>query len=281
MTTTSSHSYQSLSPAGFHTLRYTEWGTGDRVVVCVHGLTRNGRDFDKLAEALAAAGFRVVCPDVVGRGQSDWLPRPELYGYPQALADTAVLLAKLNARELFWVGTSMGGLMGLMLAAQPHTPLRKLVLNDVGPFIPKAALERLATYVGADPRFASLAEVEAYLRRVHAPFGNLSDDDWLAMAQHSNRQLPDGSYALAYDLAIAAAFKGPLTDLNLWPLWPMVQVPTLLLRGAQSDLLLAETAMQMTQLGPKPRLIEFAECGHAPALMSEAQIRPIVEFLSA
>jgi pimeloyl-ACP methyl ester carboxylesterase len=273
--------YPSLSPAGPHQLHAAAWGNpAGRLTICVHGLTRNSRDFDFLAMRLAERGRYVVCPDVVGRGRSDWLARPELYGYPQALADMAALFTRLgNPTSYDWVGTSMGGLMGLMLAAQPTTAIRKLVLNDIGPFIPKAALERLADYVGANPQFIGMAEAESYLRKVHAPFGITEDAQWRHLATHSVRPDAQGGLRLHYDPAIAAAFTGPLQDVNLWPLWDMIKVPTLLLRGADSDLLTAETAAEMTRRGPCARLIEFANCGHAPALMNAQQIDSILTFL--
>lgn len=274
-------SFLGLSAAGFHTVVYHEHGVpGGRVTVCVHGLTRNGRDFDRLAAALASDGRHIICPDIVGRGQSDWLPRPELYSYPQYLADMAVLLGKLGDVEVDWVGTSMGGLIGLMLAAQPHTPIRKLVLNDIGPFVPQAALARLAGYVGQAPEFSTAEELEAYIRRIHAPFGLKEEADWQELARNSSRSLPDGRLALAYDPAIGLAFQGPLTDVNLWLLYDMIRCPVLVLRGAQSDLLLPETAAEMTRRGPQAQLVEFAGCGHAPALFDPAQINVVRAFLS-
>lgn len=274
--------YSSLSPAGPYQLHAAAWGnpTG-RLTICVHGLTRNGRDFDKLATALAERGRYVVCPDVVGRGRSDWLPRAELYGYPQALADITALLARLDSPRSFdWVGTSMGGLMGLMCAAQPGASgITRLVLNDVGPFIPKASLERLATYVGTNPHFIGMAEAEAYLRKVHAPFGITEDADWRHLAAQSIRPDPAGGLRLHYDPAIAQAFAGPLQDVNLWPLYDAIQIPTLVLRGANSDLLLTETAAEMTRRGPRAQLTEFANCGHAPALMNTEQISRVIQFL--
>lgn len=273
-----------LSVAGFHRMAYRIYGADNKgpLTICVHGLTRNSHDFDKLATYLAAHGRRVICPDIIGRGRSQWLTQTELYGYPQYVSDMAMLLAAYHDEPVDWVGTSMGGLIGLMLAAQPHTPMRKLVMNDIGPFIPKAALERLASYVGNDPQFDNLAELEAYLRKVHAPFGSLSDDDWQDMARHSARELEGGKLGLAYDPAIGNAFKqAPLTDVMLWPLWQMVRCPVLVLRGQESDLLLEETAMQMTQTGPKAQLVEFAGCGHAPSLMVPEQMQAVKDFLDS
>ena len=270
-----------LSPAGFHRNVYWDWApTGPDVgtLVTMHGLTRNGRDFDRLAAQLTA-NFRVVCPDVVGRGHSDRLPAANLYGYPQYLADMAALLARLDTGRVDWLGTSMGGLMGMILAAQPKTPIRRLILNDVGPFIPKAALERIGSYVGQDPHFDSVADVEAYLRRVHAPFGPLSDADWSHLARYSARALPGGGLALAYDPAIGAAFQPVVADVDLWPLWDKVACPVLIIRGGRSDLLLRDTADEMVRRKPGTALVEFPECGHAPALMDESQIAVISDWL--
>jgi pimeloyl-ACP methyl ester carboxylesterase len=280
-------SFQGLSSKGFHRVHYTDWGDPDaeRVVICVHGLTRNGRDFDFLAQALLP-DFRVVCPDIPGRGQSDWLYAKEDYGYPQYCADMAALIARVTAgggrKRLYWVGTSMGGIIGMLLASRPNSPIGKLVLNDVGTLIPKAALERIGSYVGQDPRFKSLAELEAMTRIVCAPFGPLTDAQWRHLTETSAKQYENGSWGLRYDPGIAIPFqKGPIADVDLWPLWDTIACPTLLLRGAQSDLLLKETALAMTQRGPKPRLIEFEGVGHAPMLMSADQIGVVREFLLA
>lgn len=278
-----------LSPGGFVRLAWAEWGdaTAPRTVVCVHGLTRNGRDFDVLATALAAAGWRVVAPDVPGRGRSEWLRRPEDYNYVFYLAALAALVGRLAVDAVDWIGTSMGGLIGIMLAAQPGTPIRRLVLNDVGPFVPKAALERIASYVGQDPRFDDLPAVEAYLRRVHAPFGTLTDAQWRHLAAHSAAPAGDGRLRLHYDPAIAQAFKAaPPEDVNLWPVWDAVAWPTLVLRGAASDLLPAETADEMTRRGLAGtrgvvRLRTIAAAGHAPALMAADQIAIVRDFLAA
>jgi pimeloyl-ACP methyl ester carboxylesterase len=271
-----------LGPHGFHRTQYYEWGAPDnpRVVMCVHGLTRNGRDFDVLAQALSA-DFRVLCPDVVGRGASDWLAHHQDYGYPQYLADMAALIARSGAEQVCWVGTSMGGLIGLMLAAQPRTPIARLVINDIGPLVPKAALERIAQYAGKAQRFADETAVETYLRTVHAPFGPLTAAQWQHLARHSARRQSDGSLTLAYDPAIAHAFSGKLDDVVLWPLWDALRCPTLVLRGRQSDLLGHETALEMTQRGPRAHLREFDGVGHAPALMAEDQVEAVRAFLLA
>jgi len=271
-----------LGPHGFHRIAYTEWGqpTAPRTLLCVHGLTRNGRDFDRLASALSDR-WRVICPDVPGRGRSDWLPAGD-YTYPQYLADMTALIARVGVMEVDWVGTSMGGLIGLHLAAQPNSPIRRLVLNDIGPFIPKAALERIASYAGTNPRFATLEELEAYLRRVHAPFGILNDQDWRHLALQGYRRLDGGGFALAYDPAIAEAFLGrEFRDVDLWSVWDAVRCPVFVIRGVQSDLLLAETAAEMQRRGPKANLLEVAGAGHAPALVTEDRIAAVRNWLSA
>lgn len=277
------HTLPFLLPQGFFDLAYVDWGPREgRPVVCAHGLTRNARDFDVLAQALAARGRRVVAVDFPGRGGSDWLPDPALYAYPTYLAALAALIARLDCETVDWVGTSMGGLAGMMLAAQPGTPIARLVVNDVGPFIPKAALERIGSYVGETRRFASRAEVEAYLRRVAAPFGALSDAQWRHMAEHGAVRDGEG-WRLHYDPAIAAPFKtAPAADVDLWAVWERIAAPTLVIRGAESDLLLSDTAQRMTtRTQGSVRLAVFAGCGHAPALMAEDQIATVADFVAA
>ena len=270
-----------LSAAGFHRMAYRDWwpSAPRGVVVCVHGLTRNGSDFDPLAAALAAEGWRVVCPDVVGRGASDWLADAKAYGYPQYLADMTALMARIGVEELHWVGTSMGGLFGMMLAAAAGTPLRSLLLNDVGPVIPKAALAHITGYVGKAPPFADLAAAEAYLRDIYGAFGPLSDEHWRQVTEQSVFA-SDGGYRLSYDPKIAEAFKAlGDEDIALWEVWDRITVPTLTLRGAVSDLLLPATAEVMTRRGPKSALTEIPGCGHAPWLMSDDQIALVVDWL--
>lgn len=294
-----------LGTKGFHRMHYVDWGdpAAERVVICVHGLTRNCRDFDFLARALQS-DFRVVCPDVVGRGKSDWLHAKEEYGNPQYCADMAALIARVTAapgprgwvgrlaravaskdgkpRRIYWVGTSMGGLIGMLLASRLNSPIAKLLLNDVGTIVPKAALERIAAYVGKDPRFKTFAELEAYVRMISASFGPHTDEQWRHLTLHGAKQHEDGSWGMRYDPEIGAPFRtGPLADVDLRNFWDTIACPTLLLRGAQSDLLLKENAVAMTRRGPKPRLVEFDGIGHAPTLMTDDQIRVVREFLLA
>lgn len=274
-------------PGGMHRMAFVEWGdpANPRVVLCVHGLTRCGRDFDDLARALAA-DFRVVCPDVAGRGQSEWLPNPELYSLPQYGADMLTLIAALAPTELHWVGTSMGGLVGMGIAAQPLSPIRRLVLNDVGPVITAVSLRRIKQYLGNAPRFDSYAEIEAYVRAVSAGFGALTDAQWQHLTTHVIRRAGDGKFEFLYDPAIAVSYAQALVasggqDIELWSLYDKVACPTLLLRGEVSDLLTRETATAMTQRGPHAQLVEIAAVGHAPTLMMAEQIEVVRKFLLA
>jgi pimeloyl-ACP methyl ester carboxylesterase len=272
--------FRGLSPCGFHRVRYFEWGASDAdVVICVHGLTRNAHDFDRLASRLANR-YRVVTVDMVGRGGSDWLTNPADYTYAQYQADMNALLARLEVERVHWIGTSMGGLTGMFLAGLPGTPIESLLLNDVGPFIPKAALQRIAGYVGGT-RFSSLLELERHLRTVHAPFGPLSDEDWAHLVRHGHRVLPDGALALDYDPAIAENLKKDIADVSLWPSWDKVSCRTLVFHGAESDLLSAETALEMQERGPRARVVTFPGVGHAPALMGEDQIEIVARWLAS
>lgn len=274
-----------LSTQGFHRMHYTEWGdaANSRIVICVHGLTRNCRDFDFLAQALEH-DFHVVCPDIAGRGKSDWLYTNADYNNPQYMADMTALIARVTAGEsektIYWVGTSMGGVIGMLLASRPQSPIGKLILNDVGTVIPKAAQERIATYVGRDPRFKTFEELEAYVRAVAAPFGPLTDEQWRHLTLHGAKQHADGSWGMRYDPGIGIPFrKGPLADVDLWSSWDTIKCPTLVLRGADSDLLRKDTALAMTRRGPKPKLVEFPGVGHAPMLMAQDQIQVVRDFL--
>jgi pimeloyl-ACP methyl ester carboxylesterase len=273
--------FRSLGPHGFHRLHYLEWGdpANARVAVCVHGLTRNARDFDVLAERLSET-HRVLCVDVPGRGQSEWLTHPMDYGYPLYCQDLAALIVRADVDSVDWVGTSMGGLIGMMLAAQQGSPIRRMVLNDVGPFIAVSALSRIRDYLAAVPAFPDFASLEAYLRQVHAPFGLLNNRQWQTLAANSTRRDPNGSWRLHYDPGIAQAFQAaPLEDVKLWLLWDALRSPTLVLRGADSDVLSADTAREMSHRGPRAEVVEYHGVGHAPALLEESQIRPVLNWL--
>lgn len=281
------HNVQCLDARGLHRMAYWEWGdaSNPHVVVCAHGLSRQGRDFDTLATRLCDR-VRVVCPDVVGRGRSDWLDDPMGYSIPHYIADMVSLLARLNAAQVDWVGTSMGGLIGLGVAALKGSPLRRLVLNDVGPAIEFAALERIGQYLGQPVRYASLDEAADRMWAVSQGFGPHTREQWLAL---SRAQIVEegGVWRPRCDPAIAQPYRLLTRELAqagsnlLWQAYDSLRLPTLLLRGAQSDLLSPQTAAEMTQRGPQARLVEFDGVGHAPTLMATDQVRTVEEFLQA
>lgn len=279
------HHVACLDSRGLHRMAYWEWGdpANPRVVVCVHGLSRQGRDFDTLARDLAAT-HRVVCPDVVGRGHSDWLSDPMGYAIPAYVADMVTLLARLDAEQVDWVGTSMGGLIGLGIASLAGSPVRRLVLNDVGPTIQWQALQRIGTYLGVPVRWPSEQAAADALRTVSQGFGPHTPEQWLALTRPQLR--PDGDgFRSHYDPAIAVPFRAITPELAaageamLWQSWERVSCPVLLLRGSDSDLLSAETARRMTQTGPGARLHEFPGVGHAPTLVQPDQRQVVREFL--
>ena len=274
-------SVQCIGPHGLHRMAYVEWGAPDnpRVLVCVHGLTRNGRDFDYLAQALQDQ-YRVVCPDVVGRGRSDWLGVKSDYGFPLYVSDMVTLLARLNAKTVHWVGTSMGGLVGMLLAGMPRSPISRLVLNDVGPVITAVALRRIAGYVGRAPKFADMAQAEAWVREVNRPFGPLTDAQWRHLTAYSVRPV-EGGFAMVYDPAIGEVFRStPIVgDVDMWRAYEAVKCPTLAIRGAQSDLLAPDILQRMAETGPCARIAEIAGVGHAPMFMDDAQIALVRDYL--
>jgi pimeloyl-ACP methyl ester carboxylesterase len=275
-------SVQCASAAGLHRMAYREWGDPRNrdVLVCVHGLTRSSRDFDELARTLCAQ-FRVVCPDVAGRGDSDRLADPKLYTWAQYVADMVTLIARLDVEAVNWLGTSMGGFVGMALAAQQGSPVRKLILNDAAPVIAKAALERIGSYIGAAPVFASLEEAEKYVRTIAAPFGEHSDAQWRALAESWVRRNEDGTWRPHYDPRIAEPYRAtlPEKDLELWPLYDAVRCPTLLIRGERSDVVSRESAEAMARRGPKAKVVEFKGIGHAPTLLHADQIAVVRDFL--
>ncbi len=268
---------------GSYGLAYAEWGPPDaaQTIVCVHGLTRNGRDFDHLAKVLAADA-RVLCPDIVGRGLSDRLTDPEHYAIPTYVSHMLQFLTALGLERVDWVGTSMGGLVGMGVAAHESTPIRRLVLNDVGPFIPKEALARINRYLGLSARFDRLDGLEAHLREIHAGFGPLTDAEWRHLAEYGAARREDGRFGLNYDQRIAEPFRSGLDqDVDLWPVYEAMRAEqVLVLRGLDSGLLLAETAEEMTRRGPGAEVIGVDATGHAPALMAADQIEIVRAWLT-
>ena len=297
--------FHALGNGAFHRIAYTDWGdaASPHVVLCVHGLARNSRDFDFLAAALAG-DCRVVCMDVAGRGESDWLENKSEYTFSTYQSDAAAMLARATApnssflgklfrtrkRSLDWVGTSMGGLLGMFLAAKRGSPIRRLVLNDVGALVPWSALFRMKGYITRGRRFRSTDEVEAYVRDVCAPFGPLTDAQWRHLAQHSAKRGEDGEYLLRYDPGIGEGLHGHidpefpigpdlLRGIDLWNVWSRIKCPVLVLRGADSEVLLKKTLEEMKERKPDLEVVEFPGVGHAPALMSAEQISVVKEFL--
>ena len=270
---------QCANPAGLHRMAYTEWGDPDnpRVLVCVHGLTRSGRDFDRVAAALSDV-YRVVCPDVVGRGRSDWLPDPNRYAVPQYVADMVTLIARLNVETVDWFGTSMGGLIGMTLAGLPNSPVRKLLMNDIGPHIEPEALRRIGGYVGERVQFATLEEGIAHAASLAATFGPLTADEWREINTPLFAQRDDGAWAFRYDPAIAVPF-GTTTpeaaaagEAALWHWFSAIDGPVLVVRGETSDLLSRETVARMIECGRSVQCVEIPGVGHAPAFLDPQQI---------
>ncbi|WP_284618843.1 alpha/beta fold hydrolase [Aquabacterium humicola] len=273
------------SSLSLHRVAYWEWGdpANDKVLVCVHGLSRQGRDFDTLAQALMDE-YRVVAVDVVGRGQSDWLVDPMGYTIPAYVADMVTVLARLNAATVDWIGTSMGGLIGLGIAALKGSPVRRLVLNDVGPSIEPASLQRIGTYLGQPAHWATLDEAADALWAISQGFGPHTREQWLELTKPMLK--PDGDgYKPHYDPAIAVPFRmitpeaAQAGEAMLWAAWERLSPPVLLLRGADSDLLSHATAQQMTQRGPRAQLVEFPGVGHAPLLQQPDQVQVVADFL--
>jgi len=270
------------SASGLHRVSYVEWGdpANDRVLVCVHGLTRCARDFDALAGALAGR-YRVVCPDMPGRGESDWLANPMDYATPTYVNSVVTLIARLRAESIDWVGTSMGGLIGMGLASLAQTPIRRMVLNEAGPVVAGVALNRIGTYVGKAPSFPTFEAAVQYVRTVSVFFGPHSDAEWHFLTEHYVRPQPDGTFRAHYDPKIAVPFDAgsPHEDLELWPVWEAVKCPTLVLRGGLSDLLSREAVGRMKTTGPRAEAVELRGIGHAPTLLHADQIAIVRDFL--
>jgi pimeloyl-ACP methyl ester carboxylesterase len=283
-------SVQCISPSGLHRMAYKEWGEADNpdVLVCVHGVTRVSDDFDALARALAGR-YRVVCPDIVGRGRSDRLRDPRWYVIPQYVSDMVTLLARVLAggerQSVAWFGTSMGGLIGMGLAALPDSPVERLVLNDIGPVLAPDALQRIGDYIGQDLRFPSFELGAAYIRAVSQSFGPHTEQQWHKLALDVLRQQPDGQWVRHYDMGLAQPFSSATPEsakadeAALWAAYDAIVCPTLLVRGAESDLLSRPTAEAMTARGPRATLVEIAGVGHAPTFIDEQQIAIVKQFL--
>ncbi|TFY99364.1 alpha/beta hydrolase [Ramlibacter henchirensis] len=283
---------------GAHRMAYWSWGAEDagRVVVCVHGLSRQGRDFDVLAASLvdrSAEPIRVVCPDVVGRGRSDWLKNPQGYQLPTYAGDMLAMLAQLHSQapitDLSWFGTSMGGLIGMGLAGSPKLPLpvpiKRLVLNDVGPAVQWSAIQRISGYLGRTGRFSDLREAADAMWKISTSFGPHTPQQWLSLSEAMVKPLPEGGVTLHYDPAIAVPVKAMTeaqaaeSEAALWTLYDAITARTLVVRGAQSDLLSRDTAIEMTRRGPRAELLEFEGVGHAPTFVAPGQVDAAVSFL--
>ncbi|HEY0490596.1 MAG TPA: alpha/beta hydrolase [Telluria sp.] len=282
-------SVQCISPAGLHAMSYKEWGdeNNPNVLVCVHGVTRVSDDFDNLARALCGH-YRVVCPDVVGRGRSGKLANPDLYRVPQYVSDMVTLVARVSAvpgTAIDWFGTSMGGLIGMALASLPGNPIRKLVLNDIGPCLDAPALQRIGEYIGQELQWPTFDQAAAFVREVSLSFGEHNEGEWRKLASDVLRQDKDGHWVRHYDMGLAQPFRGSTPDTvkkdecMLWAAYDAIRCPTLLVRGAESDLLSHATAEEMTRRGPKAKLVEIPNVGHAPTFLHEDQIAIARQFL--
>jgi pimeloyl-ACP methyl ester carboxylesterase len=261
-----------------------DWGNpkSARVLVCVHGLSRNGRDFDVIANALSSE-YRVLCPDIPGRGESDWLASVEQYALPSYVIAVKAMLHDLGVQRFDWIGTSMGGLIGMVFAAEPVSSMRRFVINDVGPYIERAALDRIAQYVGRAPLFADYPSLFAAAQESIAPFGPLSEEERHHIVRTSCQQRADGQWEFKADPKIGDAFRAGLAapEIDLWPLWEAIMQPTLILRGSYSDLLSQETVEKMLRTHLHSQAVTIANTGHAPMLMDEPTIARIKKFLDS
>jgi pimeloyl-ACP methyl ester carboxylesterase len=274
---------QCASASGLHRMAYLEWGDpeSEKTLICVHGLTRCARDFDFLAFEMARRGYRVVCPDVAGRGDSDWLRIPMEYAVPTYAFDMVTLIARLNVETVHWVGTSLGGLIGMTIAAMNDSPIARMVLNDVGPVLTAVALERIGSYLGKAPRLPTIEAAEVLVRTTGATFGPHTDAEWRFLTENVVRRNGDGSLRFHYDPAIAVPFNAelPHKDIELWSFYDAIRCPTLVVRGEQSDLLTRDTVAQMARRGPRAEAVEIPGVGHAPTLIHADQIGIVRDFL--
>ncbi len=283
----SRHYVLGLGFHGFHRISYLEWGASrsantKRTLFCVHGLTRNARDFDFFAKAMCDR-YRIVCPDVVGRGDSDHLISEEGYNYLQYNADMNAVLARLNVSEVDWIGTSMGGIIGMVLASVPQSPIRRLVVNDIGPEVSREALLSIAQYIGKSDTFETLNDVETHLRKIYSEFAPMSDDDWHQMAKYSSRRTRTGRWRLKVDSRVGDAYRDSITyfDVDMWETWEKITCPVLVLRGKNSSFLTEEVAEKMLSCGPSTTLVEFEDTGHTPTLRNDEQVQTIADWLDS
>ncbi len=272
-------SFLGLNAKGFHKVVYHEWGSEDneRVIVCVHGLARNSRDFDEIAKVLSRE-YRVVCPDIVGRGASDWLADPQGYAIPQYLSDMTALIARLGVDQVDWLGTSMGGIIGMALASLPNNPIRKLILNDIGAFVSKESLQRIGGYL-IPAAYASLEDAVAGMKVTYPALKHLNEGQWAHLAKCGYR-LDGGVWTQHYDPAIGDMTRAAaVMDVDLWPLWRAIQCPQLLIWGETSDVLSASTVQQMQAENPSMTLYSIPDTPHVPSLMEDEQIKQVSEWL--
>ncbi len=282
----SKHYFNGLGFHGFHRINYLEWGSSDRTrrketIVCVHGVTRNARDFDFFAQKMCDR-YRVICPDMVGRGESDHLASTEGYDYLQYNADMNALLARVNETEVDWVGTSMGGIIGMVLASFPHSPIRRLILNDIGPEIKRDAIVSIGQYIGRSPEFPTIKKAEEYLREIYIDFAPMSDEDWKHMTKYATRRTKTGMFRLKMDPKIGDAFRNQISmfDVDMWETWEKISCPVLVLRGKDSKFFSSETAQKMLTCGPETTLVEFEDTGHTPTLRDDEQVGVIDRWLA-
>lgn len=280
------HSFPAVNSESLHRLVYSEWGLSDaRPLICVHGLTGNGHDFDYLARELIKSGYRLIAIDLAGRGRSDFLPNPLDYNYNQYCQDLMMLLTTLDLtkpRCVDWLGISLGGLLGLKLAGMEGSPVRRLIINDVGPEVPQEALDYIYDVIAQSYRFDDLNKLEARMRQTRGlSWGPITDEQWRFMAEHNARALDKGGVTYAYDPMIAEVFKTePTGALDLWPYWDKISCPVLVIRGGQSPILTEDILVEMQRRGPDFDLVTFEDCGHVPSLMAPEQIKEVEQWLN-
>lgn len=295
------NSFLGISEEGFHDIAYIEWGSRSPdlpTVICVHGYTRNSRDFDELASYLSHMGRHIFCPDIVGRGNSSWFQNSHHYNFTQYLSDMNALIARTQARQIDWIGTSMGGIIGMLLAALPHSPIRRLILNDIGPQVPLYGLKRLVKYAGNDPDFKSIDEAKNHFKVNYAQFGALTEQQWDDFTEHSVEKRAPNLYVMKVDPGIKnpksafqvvseffhhphKALEGVVYDIDLWSVWKKIRCPVLVIRGAQSDLLTPEIIKKMIRIHSNTDVYEIEDAGHAPALLEIENHERIYQWLTS